>query len=171
MGYVHDTEMAQWIPPTLMHFVTGTWADAAGQVAGTIAKAKTQADATGVITIPLIVPSNSGSYKGVLLKSIDIYWDVYTLALDALAALIHKVTLPINGAAIAAPDSIAFSYDTDHDTAAERLTLDQHTMTLTLTTPAWIDDGEVYQVQITANCGATSDLQILGARANYTLRL
>ena len=33
MGYVHDTQMSQFIPPSAMHFVTGTWTDAAGQVA------------------------------------------------------------------------------------------------------------------------------------------
>ena len=40
MGYVHDTSMSQYIPPTAMHCVTGTWTDAAGAVSGTIARHK-----------------------------------------------------------------------------------------------------------------------------------
>ncbi len=171
MGYVHDTEMSQWLAPGMAHFVTGTWTDAAGQVAGTIVKTKAAADNTPVITIPLIVPSNSGSYKGVLLKSIDIFFEVTVAALTQMDALLHKVTLPADGAAIAAPTSIAFSYDAGHDSAAERIDVDQHKMTLTLDTPAWIDDGEVYQVQITADAATTSVLEYLGALVNYTLRV
>jgi hypothetical protein len=66
---------------------------------------------------------------------------------------------------------LAFAYDTGHDTAGERLTLDQHTMTLTLTTPLWVQDDQVVQVQIIINAAATSDITLFGARANYTYRL
>jgi hypothetical protein len=168
---IHDTEMSQWIPPTAAHLVTGTWTKTAGQVANTIVAHKAAADETAVVTIPILLPSNSGSYKGVLLTSIDVYWEVVTAALDAIDALVYKVVAPTNGAAIAAPTSVAFSYDAGHDTAAERLTLEQHTMALTLTTPAWIDDGDVYQVELTVDAALTSIFELIGARANFTLRL
>lgn len=171
MGYVNDTKMSQFLPPTMAHFVTGTWTDAAGQVASTIVKTKAAADNTGVITIPIVIPSNSGSYKGCYLKTIDVYWECSSLAMDAVTALVHKVTLPADGAAIGTVEALTFSYDTGHDTAAERLTLDQHKMTLTLTTPEWLDDDEVIQVQITADAGATSVFDYIGARANFELRL
>ncbi len=171
MGYVHDTAMSQWIPPSMAHLVTGTWVHSAGAVANTIALKKNQANETATVTIPIPLLSNSASYKGSKLVSIDIYWETLTLALDALSAAIYQVVLPANGDAIAAPTSLAFSYDAGHDAAGERLTLDQHKMTLTLTTPKWIDNDDVIHVQLSVDAGATSDFYLLGARANYTLRI
>ena len=171
MGYVHDTAMSQWLPPSLAHYVTGTWADAAGQVATTIVKQKAAADNTATLTIPIVIPSNSAAYKGCKVSTIDVYWEVTVAALDALSATIYLVTLPANGAAIAAPASQAFSYDTGHDTAGERLTLDQHTMTLTLTTAIWLDNDQVLQVELSVNAAAASVFDYIGTRVNYTLRV
>ena len=64
----------------------------------------------------------------------------------------------------------AFSYDTGHDTAAERLDVDEHKMTLTLTTPVWIDNDDYYYVKIAFDKAATSVCQFLAAFANFTLR-
>lgn len=171
MGYVNDTTMAQWLPPGQAHFVTGTWSDAAGQVSGTIVKKKSAADETATLTIPIKLLSNSGAYKGVRLKSIDVYFEVLTAALDAMAATISKIILPADGAAIAAVTDITFTYDTGHDSAAERIDVDQHTMTLTLDTPIWLDDGDVIQVALSINAAATSVFDYIGARANFDLRL
>lgn len=171
MGYEHDTHCHTWIPPTLIHYVTGVWSDAAGQVANTTVKKKTAADNTGVVTIPCLVPMNDGPDKGAYITSIDVYWECITAANDAVTALIHKVTLPANLAPIGAPEALAFSYDTGNDTAPERLTLDQHTMTLTLTTPVWVEDDVLIQVQLTMDAALTSVDDVIGARVNYTLRL
>ena len=48
MGFTHDTAMAQYIPPTAMHFVTGTWTQAAGAVTDTICMHKAAAAQTAV---------------------------------------------------------------------------------------------------------------------------
>jgi hypothetical protein len=171
MGYVHDSTMSQFFPPTVAHYVTGTWTDAAGAVTGTIAKSKAAADNTAVVTIPITLPQNSGAYKGAYLKSIDVLWEVLTAAMDAVTAVINQSVLPANGAAFAAVTALSFTYDTGHDTAPERLTLDQHTMTLTLDTPIWLDNDDLILVQITFDAATTSALTFFGARANYTLRL
>jgi hypothetical protein len=168
---MHDTHEHQWIPPTLFHCVTGTWTMAAGAVANTIAISKGAADNTAIVTIPIVIPMNDGPDKGARLISVDVYWEVLTAAMDAVTALIHQVTLPADTAAIGAPTSLAFTYDTGHDTAPERLTLEQHSMTLTLTTPLWVEDDMVVQVQMTMDAAATSALTMFGARANYTYRL
>jgi hypothetical protein len=168
---MHDTHMHQWIPPTAIHLVTGTWTMTAGAVGNTIAMSCAQADSTRVATYVVDLPSNDGPEKGACIISIDIYWNCLTLAMDAVTALIHKVTLPLDTAAIGAPESLAFAYSADHDTAGKRLTLAKHTMTLTPTVPIWIEDDQVIQVQVTYDAGATSDLTLFGARVNYTLRL
>lgn len=172
MGYVHDTQTAVLIPPQLFHAVTGTWSEAAGVVAGTIVKKASLGNNTATITIPLTgLLQNSDANKGVYLKSIDIWWEVTGAALDALTATIRKVTLPANTAAAATPATPAFTYDTGHDTAAERLTLDQHKMTLTLTTPEYIDDDALYEVELSIDGATSSVVELLAARANITIRL
>jgi len=171
MGYVHDTAMSQFIPPNKCHYVTGTWTDAAGSIANTICKSKAQANETAVVTIPSALPQNSASYKGSKLVSIDIWWECLTLAMDAVTAAIYKATLPAQGADFAAPTAQTFTYDADHDLAAERITLNEHKMTLTITTPFWMDDDDLVTVQLTMDAGATSDLTFFGARANYTFRV
>jgi hypothetical protein len=174
-GYVHDTAMSQWISPNMCSYVTGAWADAVGAVTGTVVKEKTAADNTGVIYIPVsaALPSNSAAQKGSYLRSIDMWYAVTTAALDAAGAtaLIDKFTLPANGAAFAALSAQAFTYDTGNDTAAESDDLDEHKMTLTLTTPIWLDDDDLVQVRLTLDAAATSVVRFHGARANYTLRL
>jgi hypothetical protein len=172
MGYVHDTHTTVFIPPTLCHYVTGTWSDAAGSITGTLCKSKAAADNTAVVTIPVAtLPQNSSALKGSLIKSIDVYWEVLTAAMDAVTAAINKAVLPANGADFAAVTSISFSYDASHDTAAKRLTLDEHKMTLTLDTPLWLDDDDVLLVEITFDAATTSALTFFGARVNCTVRL
>src|SRR3990172_8626688 len=51
-GYVHDTAMSQYIPPTLFNPVTGTWTYAAGAVTGTIARHVAPPDQPFLLNIP-----------------------------------------------------------------------------------------------------------------------
>jgi len=169
-GYVHDTAMSQYIPPTVWHFVTGTWTQAAGQVAGTIVVKNAAADATTVCNIPIMLPSNSVAQKGAYLKSIEIDFEILTAACDAVSAVVNKVTRGADGA-VAVVAAQTFTYDTGHDTAAERIDVDQHKMTLTITTPIWIDNDEYVLVELTLDRAATTVVECLGAVANYTLRI
>ena len=167
---VHDTHMSQYIPPTLMHFVTGTWSMAAGVVAGTIVKKVDNANQTGVVNIPIIIPSNSSALKGSELVSVEIDYEVTTAAMTAVTAVVNKVTSGVDGA-IAVVAAQTFTYDTGHDTAGERLDVDQHKMTLTITTPFWIDNGEYVLVELSVDqAGDGGIFEILGAIANYTFR-
>ena len=170
MGYIHDTHMAQYIPPTLFHCVTGTWTIAAGQVAGTIAKHVAATDETSIITIPVTIPSNSADGKGSKLASIEIDFEILVDACEALDAVVNLVTRGADGA-VATVAALSFDYDTGHDTAAERIDVDQHKMTLTLDTPIYLSNEEYVLVEITADKAATTTMDFLGAVANYTARL
>ncbi len=172
-GYVHDTAISQFIPPTAGHYVTGTYTDAAGSVTGTIIKNRAAADSNGVITVPICPLQNSVAQKGSYLKTIDVWYEVTGAALDAnaVAAAINLFTLPDDGAAFPAVSAQAFSYDAGHDTAAERDDQDEHKMTLTLTTPFWLDADDLVLLELTVDSGASSVFKFHGARANYTLRL
>ncbi len=165
----HNTHMTQYISPGEMHFVTGTWTDAAGQVAGTICKHVAATDETSVVNIPISIPSNSVALQGSKLVSIEIDYEVLVAACDSVAAVVNKVTRGADGA-VAVVAAQTFSYDTGHDTAGERIDVDQHKMTLTITTPFFIDNDEYVLVELTLNKAATTTVDILGAFANFVAR-
>ena len=169
-GYVHDTAMSQFIPPTDFHYVTGTWTLAAGAVTDTIALHVAAADETSTVNIPIVIPSNSVAQKGAYLKSVEIDYEILIAACDAVSVVINKVTRGADGS-VAVVAAQTFTYDAGHDTAAERYDVDQHKMTCTITTPFWIDNDEYVLVELTLDKAATTTVDLLGAVANYTLRL
>jgi hypothetical protein len=170
MGFVHDTHMAQYIPPTLFHCVTGTWTFAAGAVAGTIAKHVAATDESTVVNIPIVLPSNSVALKGAYLKSVEIDFEILLAACDAMDAVVNLVTRGADGA-VAVVAAQTFTYDAGHDAAAERIDVDQHKMTLTITTPVWLDNDAYVLVELTFDKAATTTLDMLAAVANFDLRI
>jgi len=170
-GYVHDTTLSWWIDFTNFSHNSGTWTTTVGPVANTYMTRRTAAAATSITRIPLNVLMSSVGLKGCYLRSVDIWFEYLTAAPTSMDALIWKNVLPADTAAIAAASAVAFSYDTGHDTAGERDNVDQHKMTLTLTTPVWLDDDDLIFVEITSVNAATTLLDFYGARANVTLRL
>ena len=167
----HDTHVHKWHPPTQCHTITGTWANAAGQVGNTIVHKKTANAETSILTVPLELPMNDGVEKGAYLVSVDVYTEQLVADTTTTDAAIHRVTLPVQGAAIGAIEVLAFAYDVGNDTAGERDAADQHTMTLTLTTPIWVEEDHVIQVVLTFVCGGAVVIDYIGTRANYTYRL
>jgi hypothetical protein len=168
MGYVHDTHMSQFIPPTAFHCVTGTWTLAAGQTAGTIVKIKAANAETSVITIPIMIPSNSVALKGAKLASVEVDYEIRTAAATTITASMKNVARGIDGAD-AVPATVAVTQDLT--AATDAADQDEHKLTVTVTTPAWIDNDEYYLLVITAVCAADTVLEFLGAVANFTLRM
>jgi len=168
MGYVHDTAMSQFIPPTAMHYVTGTWTSDAGNVTGTIVQQKTAAAETTVVNIPIMIPQNSVGLKGGYLKSVEIDYEILTAAATSITASLSKVVRGADGA-VAVVTSPAVTQDLT--AATDAADVDQHKLTVTVTTPVWIDNDEYYLLVITAVCAGGTVLEILGAVANFTLRV
>ena len=168
MGYVHDTQMSQFIPPTAMHFVTGTWIDEAGNVAGTIVKQKSAVAETTVVNIPIMIPQNSVGLKGGYLKSVEIDYEILTAAATSITASLSKVVRGADGA-VATVTNPAVTQDLI--AATDAADVDTHKLTVTVTTPVWIDNDEYYLLVITAVCALTTVFEVLGAVANYTLRV
>ena len=97
--------------------------------------------------------------------------DLHYLYPDAVAGLaVDKITLAVDGTACAGA-TVAVTQDTGHDTGAERLDIEDHTMTTTITTPVWIDDAEHFVGSLVVDNAATTVLSFIGARVNYTLRV
>jgi hypothetical protein len=168
MGYVHDTHMSQFIPPTAFHYVTGTWTNAAGQVAGTIAKHKSANAETTTVTIPIKLPSNSVAQKGAYLKSVEVDYELIAAAAVGVTATMKRV---VRGADTAVAVANAVTITQDLAAATDAATEDQHKLTVTLTTPAWIDNDEYYLLALSMVAPAVATTDILAAVANFTLRV
>lgn len=168
MGYVHDTSMSQYIPPTLFHFSTATMTYVAGQVAGTVVAHRAAADQTTLATIPVTVPSNSVALKGAYLKSIEIDYEILIAEPTSITFTVNKVT---RGANLAVA-SVAAQTATAALAAAAAKAVDQHKQVLTITTPFWVDNDEYVLVEMAIVAGAGGNTtDFISAVANFTERL
>jgi hypothetical protein len=164
---IHNTHFAQYIPPTMFHPVTGTFTFAAGAVAGTIALHRAAANETSVITIPILLPSNSIALQGAKLASIEVDYELLIGEPTSITWTLNKVIRGIEGA-VAVVASVTKT-NTVADAAAK--TVDQHKQVITLSTPAWIDNDEYYLLQCSIVAGAGGNTaDFLGAVANFTFR-
>jgi hypothetical protein len=167
MGYVNDTHMTQFIPPTAMHCVTGTWTLTAGAQAGLISKHKSANSETTVVNIPIMIPSNSSALKGAKLASVCVDYELAAHAATSVTASMNKITRGADGAD-ATVTAVTVTQDLTAGTAAA--TLDEHALTVTVTTPAWIDNDEYYLLVLTIVADVAT-IDLLGAFANFTLRM
>ncbi len=164
---MNNTHFSQYIPPTLWHFVTGTFTQVAGDAAGTIAINRAAANETSVITIPITVPSNAVALQGVKLASIEVDYEVKGAEPTSLTWTLNKVTRGVEGAVAVA--AAVTKTNAVADAAAK--TVDQHRQVISLTTPAWIDNDEYYLLELSLAAGAGGGTEkFLGAVANFTMR-
>ena len=169
MGYVSDKHFSQFISPFAYGKNAGTWTPT---IASNVVKdVRSQADASFTLLIPITIPSNESGLKGARLKSIEIFYAIGTAAADDFATVaIDKVTLGVDDTA-ATGASVPHTIDAGHDTDSERLAVDtDHVMTLTITTPFWIDDNEVVWVSLIVDCHANTVFTNFGAVAHFDLR-
>jgi hypothetical protein len=171
MGYVHDVAMAEWVFPNEVANSAGTWTQKETATADVWCIERTAANATWNTQIPIKIQQNGSAGKGSKLVSIDVGFVVLIEAMDAVTATLYKVTKQADGAVLVAGSAVTFTYDTGHDTANERIDVDEHWMTLTLSTPEWLDDGDLWFVEIAGDGGGNGVFEFLGARINYTLRV
>jgi hypothetical protein len=169
MGYIHDTHMAQYIPPTAFHFSTATMTQTAGQVTGTIAMHRAAGNQTSLITIPVMIPSNSVGLKGSYLTSVELDYENTTAAIStSMTPSVFKVTRGAD-TAVAVVSTLTSTYT---PAQANLLLVDQVRCTVTLTTPIWIDNDEYVLVQFALVAGAGGNTtEFYGAVANFTARL
>src|SRR3990172_182752 len=161
MGYVHDTHMQQFIPPTMFHEITGTWAKAAGNVAHTIVTQKVAGAETATVTIPLLVPGNSVDLKGSMIASVEVDYEILTAAATSITATMWKIARGADDA-VAVATQITITQDLVAATTAAEV--DQHNLLLTVTTPEYIDDDDYWFVELACVCSATTVLEFLGAQ-------
>ena len=169
MGYVDNKHMSQFIGPFEMGKSAGTWTPTV--TSNVAADVRTAADAAFDLLIPINVPGSSEYHQGARLKSIDVWYEIATAAADAVGTVeLNKLTLPAVAGSFAGA-AVTTTEDAGHDTDAERLAVDEHKMTVTITTPEWVDEDVSYNLNINVDAAATTVFTIYGARANFDLRI
>lgn len=166
---MNNTHMSQFIPPASIQKSAGTWTPTVST--DLVGDVRTAADTAFTLVIPVPIPSNSEYRAGCKLKSIDVWFKIATADCDDFATVaLKKKTLTADTAAVTGAD-VTVTIDTGNDTAAERKAQGSHTMTVTLATPVYIDDGEAYELTCVVDAAAGTVFTLYGARANYELRL
>lgn len=166
MGYIHDSEFAFPLSPFQCYGTVATWAIGAGQVAGALSYKCDATDETAHLFIEARPPSHLGDAAGVAQKGFKVtdftlHYEITAAACDDVTPVINKVKYGADGA-VYVVSTPAFTYDTGHDTAAERYDVDQHKMVLSLTTPEYCEDDEFYVIDFTINKAATSIFEFYG---------
>lgn len=170
MGYVNDTHMSQFLAPSDIIKTSGTWT--AALASNVVSESRSAAAASFLLLVPIKLPGNGAPLKGASLKSIDVYYSVVTAdAADFATVALNKVTLPESSGSAPSGSACTVTIDTNHDTAAKRKAVGDHHMTITLDSPAWIDEDEAYVLSCTIDGAAATVFKLYGARANYTLRV
>ena len=168
MGYVMDTATSMLTQLSQITATVGTWTMTVASHIWTYNH--TAAADTSVLKCPLVTPANAVALKGALLKSVDIWWVNGTADLTDMSVEIYKSVLPAQAGTLATTLQ-ASSYDSGHLNAAARKTQAQHQMTITLTTPIWVDIAAEVYLELTCNAAATSAVKLQGVRSNYTYRI
>jgi hypothetical protein len=170
MGYVSDKQMCLWIPPANIQKTAGTWTPTLSS--NVWSDVRTANDSSFSLAIPIQLFGNAAGLRGVKLISIDVYYAIGTAAADDFATVeLEKMALGADDTAITGA-AVTTTLDAGHDTAAERLAQDtDHVMTVTLATPEWIDNDEVFVLTLTVDCAAGTVFTLFGARANFQLEL
>ena len=173
MGYVHNVAMSQFVSPTMISASAGTWTLAVASNVWSLDR--TAVDASFTIYIPVPILSSPVALKGSYLKSIEAMYSIATTTPDDFAYVrLYKDTLAASAASgsgsINTDTLLATTIDVHHDTTVERKWKDEHRMTVTLDTPAWIDNDETYHLELVIDAAAGSVVKIFGANINYTVR-
>jgi hypothetical protein len=169
MGYVHLTDISQFIPPADILKSAGTWTPTYSS--NVHSDVRGAAEASFVLHIPIPLPASESGLQGAKLESIDVWYKVATANMSSSnAPTLNQVTLPADTVAVTGA-AITTSLDADHDTEGERVAQASHKMTITVTTPVFLEKDNAYFLYVPFEAAAGSVFTLYGAQANFTLRL
>jgi hypothetical protein len=166
MGYATNLHKSIFIP--VSSFQTAGTCVLTHSVASNLVKSARAANDTAFsLFIPIPLPSDDVKLKGCRLKSIDVWYTNGTADLTTFTApVLQKLTLPAD---TTAPTGAAVT-TTYTPANANCLTQAEHKVTVTITTPEWMDDDNAYILDLEIDPAAGSVVTLYGARANYDLR-
>ena len=145
----------------------GTWTIAWSGAAFVLQK--TPAADTSYLQMPIFTILNPQAGKGARLVSVDCHFVNTVADLTSLTAYFYKAVLPPTWGVLAR-STVAFTYDTGNDTAAERRSQRVSRLTATLDIPAYPVSNEDWHFELEIISPANSEFQLYGFVANYLTR-
>jgi hypothetical protein len=141
--------------------VSGVWtrsrSAAANYVITRTAAATTEALAVEVPTISLRSTAN----KGRKIVGLRIKYSIATAAANDVTVSVAYTTVPANASAVAAASTLGtITYDAAHDTAAERKTVAEHTMSVAFGSPVYLADAVGFEILVTVDAALTTVFKV-----------
>lgn len=165
-----NTDGRVWVPASEFVGVTGTWT--LTQPGDVLVLTRTAAAATEFAVAPIPMPFRTTALRGRKPTSMELIYSVNTANADDVQLELMQLTA--NGDNNA-PTAGAFftSFDSEHDNATKRGVAtgapEEHTQTVTITSPAYNASAEGLHLRVTVNgdAGAASVVAIKGAFVNF----
>ena len=128
--------------------------------------------AGGATVINVIVPLNnalvrSTASRGVKVTTVELHYVVAVAAGTAITTKIFKAAIPADGTAFTAAEVTSTKDIAD----ASCYDVDEHKVTVTPTTPAFIADDEIWWLEMVFTPANTTQLDVMGATVNFTRAL
>lgn len=158
-------KLSKFIPASAAQKSAGTWT--ATLASNVLSDNRTAADAAFTIYVPINLGEMGQAYHGgAKIESIDVFYSIGTAAADDFATVeLEKCTLPVTGTAVTGA-AVTVTIDTGHDTAAERLAVAAHTMTITPAADLYLEDDYYYALTMIVDAAATTVFKLFGVRVN-----
>lgn len=126
----------------------------------------------GTDACTILIPLNLGlerstASRGVKITSVEVHYVIAVAACTAITAAIYKSDLPADGTAVSAAEVTSSKDIAD----ASCYDVDEHKVTITPTTPAFIADDEAWWVEIVLTPANTTQVDLIGALVKFTRAL
>ena len=170
MGYVSLQNVNQFISPFQISKSAGTWTPTlAGHL---VCDLRTAAASGYYLLIPITLPESVKKKQGTKIKSVDVWYKIGTAAMAGMASVtVKKQTLAADTVAVSGADYTDITLDADHDTETKRKAIASHKMTVTFDNEPYLDKDEALFIVLSCEGAATSVFTLLGAQANFELRM
>jgi len=163
-----QTDGVVFISPMMCHGMapTDTWVPGVDSNVPKIVSPQTTAEAAVVyLPIPHFLGRTTSS-RGMKITSIELFYDL-DVAGTAASCKLYKTSLQADGTI---PSAAEVTTTCDH-TEAQLYSADEHKVTLSPSTPAFIGDGEDLHVELSITKATTTDFSFYGALVNFTRAL
>ena len=123
-------------------------------------------------TTPVKLPARTTATRGRMITSWDTIYEVFVSPTNFLS-IGYLVTVPANGLTITKATyagNLVAHYDVTHQPTAHKVSVNNHTLTVTPPTPVYLGDRQAFYIEPTVYAIVTplAEVDLVGTRVNYT---
>jgi hypothetical protein len=141
--------------------VSGTWTRSRSAAANYVI---TRTAGATVESLAIEVPAislRSTANKGRKILGLKLKYSIATAAANDVTVSIGYTTVPANGSAVGTASTLGtITYDANHDTAAKRKAIAEHTMQVAFGSPVYLADAVGFEILITIDAALTTVFKV-----------